>query len=57
MNKQNKSGLYNCPECDNAIQTDKVIKIGTIIECAACGTESEFMAVYPPKLVPLEEEK
>jgi len=57
MIKQNKSGLYNCPECDNPLTSEKEIKQGTVVECPACGTESEFITVKPPQLAPLEEEK
>ena len=52
-----KQKSYLCPECENQIKTEKEVKIGTIVECSACGTESEFLSVDPPKLAPLEEEK
>jgi len=56
MNKKSDSGLYPCPECDNQITIEK-LKSGLIVECPACGTESEVIAVDPPQLAPLEEEK
>ena len=52
-----KQKSFNCPECDNQIKTSKEIKKGIIVECSACGVESEFISISPVKLAPLEEEK
>lgn len=46
-----------CPECDAKLIIPDRIKLGTIIECAACGAESEIIDLNPFKLSPLEEEK
>ncbi|KKR34390.1 MAG: hypothetical protein UT63_C0002G0035 [Candidatus Gottesmanbacteria bacterium GW2011_GWC2_39_8] len=46
-----------CPECDNKIIVDSESKEGTVVECDACGTESEIISVNPLTLTPLEEEK
>ena len=57
MDIPNKSKTYSCPECDNPITYSGEVKIGTIVECTACGCESEFLSLSPIKLAPLEEEK
>jgi len=57
MDKQNSKNSYKCPECDNKINLTKAVSKGLIIECPACGTESEFISVSPVRLAPLEEEK
>ena len=53
----NSKNSFPCPECDNPIIHQREIKTGTIIECSACGTQSEFISINPLKLAPLEEEK
>ncbi len=60
MNKSIQSktkSTYPCPECDNPIIIEKNITAGEIIECNACGTESEVVSVNPITLAALEEEK
>lgn len=55
--KQNHPSVsIHCPECDTTLLVTSV-KMGKIIECHACGTESEIVVVSPLKLSPLEEEK
>ena len=55
-NDTNKN-KFICPECDSPISRIMEIKEGKVIECDACGTESEIISVAPLKLAPLEEEK
>lgn len=57
MDKPSKPSFYKCPECDNQITVNKNAVKGMIVECDACGTESEFIKIFPPVLAPLEEEK
>ena len=57
MDKNFKKNDFICPECDNGIEFSGEAKKGLIIECKACGTESEFVSSDPPVLAPLEEEK
>lgn len=54
LNSQRK---FPCPECDMLIAPQSIVEKGMVIECPACGTESEFISVNPLKLAPLEEEK
>lgn len=53
----NNSDSAFCPECDTPIKLPKEIILGKILECPACGTESEIVNLNPLKLSPLEEEK
>lgn len=53
INKQTSS----CPECDTPIMLPQSLATGIIVECPACGTESEIILLHPLKLSPLEEEK
>lgn len=46
-----------CPECDTPIKLPRQLVIGKIVECPACGTQCELVALNPIKLAPLEEEK
>lgn len=46
-----------CPECDTPMDLPDNPAIGKILECSACGTESEILSVDPFQLSPLEEEK
>lgn len=46
-----------CPECDTPLQETDVLTVGKILECPACGTQSEIVTISPLKLAPLEEEK
>lgn len=46
-----------CPECDTPLSMPQEIVLGKIVECPACGTESEIVTLTPFKLSPLEEEK
>lgn len=46
-----------CPECDCEITVHSKIIPGKIIECTACGTESECITTSPLQFAPLEEEK
>lgn len=47
-----------CPECESPVLfADGELKEGTVIECSACGTQSEIIQVNPVRLAPLEEEK
>ncbi len=55
-NQSNTATTIPCPECDNPIEI-KEVKLGSIVECLACGTESEIVVLSPLKLSPLEEEK
>lgn len=45
-----------CPECDSPI-LDKNIGLGRVLECPACGTQSEIVNIRPLTLSPLEKEK
>ena len=57
-NTQNKAQpTIPCPECDTPINILKDAVVGKIIECPACGIESEIISTSPVKLSPLEEEK
>lgn len=56
-NKQKKSLLAKCPECDTALKLPDDASIGKILECSACGTENEIVGQNPVTLAPLEEEK
>lgn len=53
----NKTQSLVCPECDTPLNLPKEFVVGKIIECDACGTESEIVTTNPLKLSPLEEEK
>ena len=46
-----------CPQCDMPIALPQNFKIGLVVECPACATESEIISVKPLTLSPLEEEK
>lgn len=46
-----------CPECDNPLILNENTKAHEIVECPACGTESEIINLDPIALAPLEEEK
>lgn len=46
-----------CPECDTPIILPENFQTGKVVECPACGTQSEIINTNPLKLVPLEEEK
>lgn len=46
-----------CPECDTPLQLPTQLVKGKIIECPACGCESEFVETNPVRISPLEEEK
>lgn len=52
-----KSQSPICPECDTPLKLPENLALGKIVECPACGTESEIVALDPIKLAPLEEEK
>ena len=56
-NWPNPISPITCPECENPIRLVQVIKKGLILECPACGIESEVISEIPLKLAPLEEEK
>ena len=58
-NKQNYStkGSLPCPECDTILTLPSQVILGKVLECPACGTESEIVSLSPLKLSPLEEEK
>ena len=55
QNNSSQKGV--CPECDTPLNLPAELAVGKIIECPACGTESEVIEVNPLKLAPLEEEK
>ena len=57
MDNTQKDKTLPCPECDTPISVSNNLKIGDVIECPACGTESELVSLTPVKLSPLEEEK
>ena len=57
MAKSQKTIQSSCPECDNPIKIQPDDLVGSIIECDACGTESEILSLAPAELAPLEEEK
>ena len=59
MNKKQNQAQPNtlCPECDTPLPIKETLKIGDVVECPACGTESEILSLSPLKLAPLEEEK
>lgn len=61
MDRKKKVNNYSlvkpCPECDTPLTLSKDHRVGEIIECDACGAESEIIALNPVKLVLLEEEK
>ena len=46
-----------CPECDTPLVISSKACVGKIIECPACGIESELISLSPLKVAPLEEEK
>lgn len=46
-----------CPECDTPLNIPEQLTVGKILECPACGTQSEIVSLSPLKLAPLEEEK
>ncbi|MCL4338747.1 lysine biosynthesis protein LysW [Patescibacteria group bacterium] len=46
-----------CPECDTPLIIIQDTKAGHVVECPACGTESEIVSLEPLQLSPLEEEK
>ena len=59
-NSQKTNGerkTIRCPECDTQIILPNNLTLGKILECPACGTESEIVDLNPFKLSPLEEEK
>lgn len=57
-NKQiNHTKTIPCPECDTPITLPSQVILGKIVECPACGTESEITSVEPLQVAPLEEEK
>lgn len=57
-NKQtNQTGTIPCPECDTPIIIPPLVTLGKIMECPACGTESEIISCEPLQIAPLEEEK
>lgn len=49
--------IPKCPECDTTLEIPQIITAGMIVECPACGTESEIINLDPLTLAPLEEEK
>lgn len=53
----NTSDTIPCPECDTPLPKPEHLLVGLVVECNACGTESEFISLTPPALAPLEEEK
>lgn len=55
MDNRQKNNIA-CPECDTILTIDEE-KLGKVVECPACGTESEIVNINPLKLSPLEEEK
>lgn len=57
MDGSQKSKNAVCPECDTPLTLPTEIIVGKIIECAACGMQSEIVVTNPLKLSPLEEEK
>lgn len=57
MKNTQKNQTIPCPECDTPLVVPADLSVGKIIECPACGTESEFVALNPLQLSPLEEEK
>lgn len=57
MDPIQKSQSPICPECDTPLNVPAELAVGKILECPACGTQSEIVAVDPLKLAPLEEEK
>jgi alpha-aminoadipate carrier protein LysW len=57
LNKQNIVPIIICPECDSPMKIKEELTVGKIVECPACGTESEILSLTPIKLAPLEEEK
>ena len=46
-----------CPQCDTPINLSQNFKIGIVVECPACASESEIISLEPLILSPLEEEK
>ena len=57
MDITQKKENFVCPECDTPISLSQDIAVGKIVECPACGTESEIITLNPLQLAPLEEEK
>lgn len=57
MKNTQKNQTVPCPECDTPIDIPADVASGKIVECPACGTESEFVNLDPFTLAPLEEEK
>jgi hypothetical protein len=46
-----------CPSCDSPIAVQPKYCKGDVLECSACGTESEIISENPLIIAPLEEEK
>jgi lysine biosynthesis protein LysW len=57
MNDTQNNQKIVCPECDSLINVNSELILGKIVECPACGTESEIINLSPLTLAPLEEEK
>lgn len=57
MNDSQNNPNPICPECDTPLISTDVLTAGKILECPACGTQSEVVTLSPLKLAPLEEEK
>lgn len=57
MDDSQKSSNAICPECDTPIIMPANFQIGKVVECPACGIQSEIININPLKLAPLEEEK
>lgn len=57
MDQSQKLQSPICPECDTPLNLPAELAVGKILECPACGTQSEVVTVEPLKLAPLEEEK
>ncbi len=57
QNEHKKIDKIICPECDSEIPFSSSLKLGTVVECPACVTQSEIVDLAPLKLAPLEEEK
>ena len=57
ITQNEKKFIVFCPECNTVLPYHDKINQGMILECPACGIESEIIEVNPVKLSPLEEEK
>lgn len=57
MDDTQKAQNQICPECDTPLMLPENVQVGKIVECPACGTQSEVISLNPLKLAPLEEEK